>query len=68
MKLTQYIYKGPRSSASLRVDKTLIEVQLNPGKPVSLPAAHEYTEVLLKLGHLEAAPAEKPTSLTKGGK
>ncbi len=67
MKLTQYIYKGPRSSASLRVGAALLEVQLNPGKAVGLPAEHEYTQVLLQLKHLEPAPAEKATVI-KGGK
>lgn len=67
MKLSKYIYSGPRSSASLRVGKDLLEVQLNPGKPVELPAEHEYTLVLLQLKHLEPAPADKAVA-DKGGK
>lgn len=67
MKLTKYIYSGPRSSASLRVGKDLLEVQLNPGKPVELPAEHEYTQVLLQLKHLEPVPADKAVA-DKGGK
>ncbi|QHA95844.1 hypothetical protein [Pseudomonas sp. J380] len=68
--LTQYLYTGPQSSASLRVgDGKLLDVQLLPGKPVELPADHEYTIVLLALKHLmllppkvasEAVPAPLP--------
>lgn len=67
MKLTRYLYAGPRSAASLRVGTELLEVQLHPGQPVSLPADHEYTRVLLELKHLEPVPAEK-ASTDKGGK
>lgn len=67
MKLTKYIYTGPRSSASLRVGEDVVDVQLTPGKPAYLPAGHEYTEVLLQLQHLELAPAEKAAP-EKGGK
>lgn len=69
--LTQYLYTGPQSSASLRVgtDGKLLDVQLLPGKTVELPADHEYTIVLLALKHLvqlppkvasEAVPAPLP--------
>ncbi|MFB6404502.1 hypothetical protein [Pseudomonas putida] len=68
MKLTTYIYKGPRSSSTLRVDNEVLEVHLNPGKPVNLPAEHEYTRVLLELKHLEPAPAEQASAQKKGGK
>lgn len=68
MKLTQYIYKGPRSSASLRVGKALLDVQLNTGKSVGLPAEHEYTQVLLQLGHLVLAPTPVEPVPVKGGK
>ena len=55
--LTQYLYTGPQSCASLRVgDGKLLDVQLLPGKPVDLPADHEYTIVLLALRHLELLP------------
>lgn len=63
MKLTKYLYKGATSSsASLRVGKEVLDVQLITGKPCSLPADHEYTRVLLELKHLELAPAEKTTT------
>ncbi|MGU3349962.1 hypothetical protein [Pseudomonas monsensis] len=60
MKLTRYIYNGPQSAATLRVSDTreLLDVQLLPGKPVELPADHEYTLVLLELKHLVLAPPE----------
>lgn len=64
MNLTRYTYTGPQSAASLRVGDTreLLEVRLLPGKPVELPADHEYTLVLLELKHLVLLPsAEKPT-------
>ncbi|WPN60419.1 hypothetical protein [Pseudomonas sp. P9_31] len=59
MKLTGYTYTGPRSAASLRVGEPheLLEVQLLPGKPVELPADHEYTLVLLELKHLVLLPS-----------
>ena len=65
MNLTRYTYTGPQSAASLRVGDTreLLEVQLLPGKPVELPAEHEYTLVLLELKHLGLAPPDaKPAS------
>lgn len=65
MNLTRYLYKGPQSGASLRVGdkRELLEVQLTPGKPVKLPADHEYTQVLLELQHLEPlAPESKATA------
>lgn len=60
MKLTRYTYTGPQSAASLRVGeaRALLEVQLLPGKPVELPADHEYTLVLLELKHLVLAPPD----------
>lgn len=67
MKLTRYIYNGPQSAATLRVNDTreLLDVQLLPGKPVELPADHEYTLVLLELKHLVlAAPDAKPAGKT----
>ncbi|SCW97540.1 hypothetical protein [Pseudomonas sp. NFACC05-1] len=58
MKLTTYRYAGPPSCASLRVGKTgeRLEVLLHPGQPVSMPADHEYTRVLLALKHLHPHP------------
>lgn len=67
MKLTRYIYNGPQSAATLRVSdaRELLDVQLLPGKPVELPADHEYTLVLLELKHLVlAAPDAKPAGKT----
>jgi hypothetical protein len=79
MKLARYIYTGPQSAASLRVGETreLLEVQLSPGKPVELPAEHEYTQVLVALKHLKLAPLDseptgpavvEPSETKKGGK
>lgn len=75
MKLTEYLYTGPQSGASLRVGSELLDVQLLPGKSVELPADHEYTQVLLELKFLgpvakeatvepvlPALPAPKPTA------
>ncbi|MHC8349218.1 hypothetical protein ACYZT7_07490 [Pseudomonas sp. RT4P38] len=57
MTLTRYRYTGPQSAASLRVGDTgELDVQLMPGKPVELPADHEYTVVLLALKHLTPLP------------
>ncbi|WP_256815402.1 MULTISPECIES: hypothetical protein [Pseudomonas] len=67
MNLTTYIYNGPHSGATLRVDKEVLEVRLIPGKPVKLPADHDYTKVLLDLKHLVPAPVEKAAA-PKGGK
>ncbi|AKA25705.1 hypothetical protein [Pseudomonas chlororaphis] len=67
MKLTRYIYNGPQSGATLRVGdaRELLDVQLLPGKPVDLPADHEYTLVLLELKHLVLVPTEaKPAGKT----
>ncbi|SDA63411.1 hypothetical protein SAMN03159443_01906 [Pseudomonas sp. NFACC15-1] len=66
MKLTTYRYAGPPSCASLRVGKTgeRLEVLLHPGQPVSMPADHEYTRVLLALKHLHPQPVNPlPTGL-----
>lgn len=65
MTLTRYSYTGPQSAASLRVGETgaPLDVQLLPGKPVELPADHEYTLVLLELKHLERLPPKtKPAA------
>lgn len=64
MKLTRYLYSGPQSAASLRVvegkSTEVLDVQLMPGKVVSLPAEHDYTKTLLALKHLEVQPASAP--------
>lgn len=79
MKLTTYRYAGPPSCASLRVSETgeRLEVLLHPGQPVSMPANHYYTRVLLALKHLQPLSPEPvgtrssakatalPTSATK---
>jgi hypothetical protein len=65
MNLTRYRYTGPQSGVSLRVGDTSqpLDVQLLPGKPVELPADHEYTLVLLALKHLAPLPPQtKPAS------
>lgn len=72
MKLTTYRYAGPPSCASLRVGKTgeRLEVLLHPGQPVSMPADHEYTRVLLALKHLHPLlpnPPEKTHDLVGAG-
>lgn len=57
MTLTRYRYTGPQSAATLRVGDTgELDVQLLPGKPVELPAHHDYTLVLLALKHLTLLP------------
>lgn len=63
MNTQRYLYTGPRSGASLRVDASneLLDVQLIPGQPVELPLAHDFTRVLLALQHLSLEPAAKPT-------
>jgi hypothetical protein len=64
MKLNTYRYTGPLSAASLRLgdSEQLLEVQLQPGQPVNLPADHDYTRVLLALNHLRLLPGNaKPT-------
>lgn len=58
MKLTSYLYTGPLSSASLRTEGEPLDVRLIPGKPVELPAEHEYTLVLLHLKQLTPIVAE----------
>ncbi|PTT02205.1 hypothetical protein [Pseudomonas sp. HMWF006] len=59
MNLTSYTYTGPRSAVSIRVGETreLLNVQLLPGKPIELPAEHEYTLVLLELKYLALSPS-----------
>lgn len=61
MKLTRYRYSGPQSAVSLRIvegkNTEVIDRQLMPGKPVELPAEHEYTKTLLALKHLHLLPA-----------
>lgn len=47
MKLTNYIYHGPHSSATLRVGDEELDISLFPDCPVSLPADHDYTQMLL---------------------
>lgn len=70
MNLTRYLYSGPQSAVSLRVSEgkrtEVLDRQLMPGKPVELPAAHEYTKTLLALKHLQLLPATtEPATATK---
>lgn len=67
MKLNHYRYTGPLSSASLRVEGKLLDVQLQPDTLVDLPADHNYTKVLLELKHLVPA-AVAPGTGKKGDK
>ncbi|RMT61663.1 hypothetical protein ALP29_00223 [Pseudomonas syringae pv. avii] len=67
MKLTSYIYKGPQSAVCLRVGKPiqLLDVQLIPGKPVELPADHDYTKTLVALKHLTVMPLDPSKAAPK---
>ncbi|WP_110970249.1 hypothetical protein [Pseudomonas huaxiensis] len=69
MKLTRYSYTGPQSAVCLRVDGKLLDVQLQPGQPVELPADNDYTKVLLELRHLVPEPVNtKPGKPATGAK
>jgi len=37
----------------------VLDVRLHPGKPVQLPAEHDYTQTLLGLGYLQPLGDEK---------
>lgn len=58
MKLTHYHYIGPDSCVSLRMGEALLDIQLRHGQQVSLPADHEYTQVLLAQQLLQPADGE----------
>lgn len=52
MKLIPYLYHGPQSSVTIRIvgqnqEEKELEVVLYPGREVSLPEKHDYTEALL---------------------
>ncbi|WP_179038341.1 hypothetical protein [Limnobaculum xujianqingii] len=52
MKLIPYLYHGPQSSVTIRTvgqnqEEKELEVVLYPGREVSLPEKHDYTEALL---------------------
>lgn len=70
MKLTRYIYSGPRSAASLRVGSEQFEAPLIPGQPCELPADHEYTQTLIAMKYLTPEPSKKAAGVTgkDGGK
>lgn len=70
MKLTRYIYQGPRSSAPLRVEGKVIDVPLIPGQPCELPADHDYTKTLIAMKYLTPAPSRKAAdeAVQDGGK
>jgi hypothetical protein len=64
-----YLYKGPKGGVTLRLkdattgELTDHEVSLNTGALVDLPADHEYTKLLLAMGHLDEQddlPAKRP--------
>lgn len=75
MNLSRYTYTGPPSGVTLRLNehRETLDVQLHPGQTVELPAAHDYTRVLLALKHLHPLPVlskpagktPKPLSLAK---
>lgn len=58
MNLSRYTYTGPPSGVTLRLNEhgETLDVQLHPGQTVELPAAHDYTRVLLALKHLQPLP------------
>lgn len=56
--MTKYQYDGPISGVTLADGQ---EVMLCPGTEVELPAAHDYTQTLLALGHLTPLVPAKPT-------
>jgi hypothetical protein len=56
MQAGQYRYAGPMSGVTLADGQ---QVMLCPGGVVTLPAAHDYTQTLLALGHL--TPVAQPT-------
>lgn len=64
----KYRYTGPMSGVTLKTGGAPRDVVLIPGKEVDLPETHEYTRVLVALGHLTptAAPAAQPKKTTKG--
>jgi len=64
-----YLYTGPLSSVSLRVASRIVDVQLHPNKPVTLPVDHPYTQALLAqqrltpvvpAAHADDAPVKAP--------
>ena len=59
MSLTKYQFVGPvNSSCTLRLGETEeLDVLLLRGSIVEMPATHEYTQVLVAQGYLEAIPA-----------
>ncbi len=62
MTLTRYTYNGPPSCVSLRVGPAneLLDAQLMPGKPVELPAEHEYTLTMVAQKRLVLEPETEP--------
>lgn len=52
----KYIYSGPTSGVTLRVDDAQQEVLLHTNSEVTLPDSHAYTKTLLALGHLTPVP------------
>jgi len=60
MNLQTYRYTGPVSGAALNWNGEILDVRLHPGKPVQLPAEHEYTQTLIGLGYLHLLGDGKP--------
>ena len=63
MSLTKYQYVGPvNSSCTLRLGEAdELDVLLLRGSIVEMPATHEYTQVLVAQGYLEAISAAAPS-------
>ena len=67
MSLTKYQYVGPvNSSCTLRLGETEeLDVLLLRGSIVEMPATHEYTQLLVAQGYLEAIPAAPSTAKSR---
>lgn len=71
MKLSSYLYRGPRSAVSVRHGGEVLDVALIPDAVVELPVGHSYTESLQALGHISpvpAKPARAASTATNGEK
>lgn len=61
----KYIYSGPLSSATIRVDGKDRHVQLHPGASVTLPPDHPWVKRLIAQKRLaEPGPEPKPEAAT----
>jgi hypothetical protein len=68
----KYLYSGPVSCATIKVDGKDVDVQLNPGATVTLPDDHPWVQALVSRGRLTEPPtppkaeAPKTTKPEKG--